>query len=48
MSNDNLIPAYINLGQALERRGKTEAAQYWWQELKSFQQQETAPFPNIF
>jgi hypothetical protein len=36
-NRESLIPAYINLGQALERKGDSKAAQYWWDQLTLFQ-----------
>lgn len=48
---ENLLPAYINLGQALDRKGDTDAAQYWWDSLAAFQttpRLESYPAPYNF
>lgn len=45
----SLIPAYVNLGQVLERNGNYEAAQYWWDSLESFQRiQEETTYPTPY
>jgi hypothetical protein len=45
---DALIPAYVNLGQALEQSGDYEAAKYWWQQLKLFHLKEPVIEPYSF
>ncbi|MDF2180222.1 hypothetical protein P2G88_18355 [Aliiglaciecola sp. CAU 1673] len=44
---ETLLPAYINIAQALEERGRLDAAQRWWQRHARYQYNIYGPYPQV-